>query len=115
MFESLRALLGLLAFEQILARDYDVAPLLVELDDRDFESLALHAIQIANRAQIHLRAWQERARAEDVYREPALDALDNHSLDRLLLVVSLFDFFPGVDALRLLVREIDVAFLSLPF
>jgi len=48
----------------------------------------------------------------DIDRESALDAVDNDRLDRLLLVVSLFNFFPGMDALRLLEGEIDVAFLG---
>ena len=109
----LRALFVLLAFEQLLARDHDVAALLVQLDDGDFDGLALHAVQIADRAQIHLRAGQESVRAENVDGQAALDAVDHDGLDRLLLVVGLLDFFPGVNALRLLVREVDVAFLGL--
>ena len=37
----------------------------------------------------------------------------DHGLDRLLLVVGLFNFFPGVHALRLLVRKVDVALFRL--
>ena len=37
----------------------------------------------------------------------------NDSLDRLLLVVGLLDFFPGMNALRLLVRQVDVALFGL--
>ena len=63
--------------------------------------------------QIHLRTRQKRVRAVNVDGESALDAVDHDSMDRLLFVVSLLDFFPGVNALRLLVREVDVAFLGL--
>src|SRR5271155_3075266 len=52
MFESLAALLVLLAFEQLLARDHNVAALLVDLDDGNFERLALHAVEIADGSQI---------------------------------------------------------------
>ncbi len=113
MLQGLGALFILLAFEQVLARDHDVAALLVELDDGDFDGLALHAVQIADGAQVDLRAGQERMRAMDVDRQTALDAVDDDGLDGLLLVVGLFDFFPGVNALRLLVREVDVAFFGL--
>ena len=75
--------------------------------------LALHSVEIADRTQIDLRAGQEGVRADDVDSEAALDAVNHHRLDRLLLVVGLLDFFPGVNALRLLVREVDVAFFGL--
>ena len=113
VLERLGALFVLLAFEQIFARDDDVAALLVQLDDGDFDGLALHAVEIADGAQVNLRAGQERVRAENVDGQAALDAVDHDGLDRLLLVVGLFDFFPGVDALRLLVREVDVALFGL--
>ncbi len=113
MLQSLGTLFILLAFEQFLAGDDDVAALLVQLDDRNFDGLALHAIQVADRAQVNLRAGQERVRAMDIDREAALDAVDDDCLDRLLLVVGLLDFFPGMDALRLLEGEVDVAFLGL--
>ena len=113
VLESLRALFVLLAFEQFFARDDDVAALLVELDDGDFDGLALHAVEVADGAQVYLRAGQEGARAENVDGEAAFDAFDDDGFDRLLLVVGFFDFVPGVNALRLLVRKVDVAFLGL--
>ena len=51
-------------------------------------------------------------RAVNVDRQTALDAIDHDRLDRLLLVVRLLNFFPGVDALRLLVRQPDVSLLG---
>ena len=114
MFESLAAFLVLLAFQQFLARDYDVAALLVDLDHRNFERLALHPIQIPDGPQIHLRARQKRPRAEDVDSQAALGTLNHHGVDRALLVVGFFNLVPGVNARGLLVREVDVAFLSLP-
>ena len=102
----------LLFFQQLLARSHDVAALLVQLDDADFDLLALHAIEIAHRPQVNLRAGQKGARAHDVHGQAALDAVDDPGLHRSLVVVGLLDLVPGLQALRLLVREIDVAFLG---
>ena len=112
MLQRLGALLRLLFFQQLLARDDDVAALLVQLDDADFDLVALQAIEIAHRAQIDLRAGQEGARAQDVDRQAALDAIDDARLDRGLLVVGLLDLVPGAQALRLLMGEMDVAFFG---
>ena len=54
MFKGLGALFTLLAFEQFLTRDHNVAALLVQLYDGDFDGLSFHAIEIADRAQVHL-------------------------------------------------------------
>src|SRR5579862_1344497 len=108
MLQSLGSLLILFAFEQFLARDHDVAALLVQLDHGDFDGLALHAIEIANRPKIDLRSGQESVRAVNINGQTALDAIDHYGLNRLFLVVGLFDLFPGMDALGFLVREVDV-------
>ena len=49
MLQSLRSLFTLLAFQHLFARDHDVAALLVQLDDGDFERFALHCVEIARR------------------------------------------------------------------
>ncbi len=97
-----------------MRRHDNIAALLVELDHRDFDRLALHAVKVAHRPQIHLGAGEKGACAVDIDREATLDAVDDDGLDRLLLVVSFLDLFPCVDALRLLVREVDVALFDLP-
>ena len=114
MLQSFGALLGLLAFQQFLARDHDVAALFVQLDHGHFDGLALHRIQIADGAQIHLGSREKRMRAVNVDGESTLDAVEHDSMDGLLLVIRFLDFFPGVNALRFLVREVDVAFLGFP-
>ena len=103
------ALLGLLFFQQLLARGHDVAALLVQLDDADIDLVTLQAIEIAHRAQINLRTGQKGARAQNVDGQAALDAIDDARLDRSLIVEGLLDLVPGAQALRLLVREVDVA------
>ena len=72
-------------------------------------SVALQAIEVAHRTQIDLRAGQERARAQDIDSQAALDAVDDARLDRSLVVIGLLDFVPGAQSLRLLVGEVDVA------
>src|SRR3954451_1283645 len=113
MLQSLGAFFILLAFKQFLARDYDIAALFIQLDYGDFDGLALHAVEIADGPQVDLRAWQESVCAMDVDRESAFDAVDDDSLNGLFLVVGFLNDFPGVNALRLLERQVDVAFFSL--
>ena len=59
VLQSLGSLFTLLAFQHLLARDHNVAALLVQLDDGNFETLALHRIQIARRTQVGLGAGKK--------------------------------------------------------
>src|ERR1700678_129558 len=113
VFEGFAALFVLLFFEKLLAGDDDIAALLVELDDGDFHRLALHAIQIADGAQVHLGARQERARALNVDGKAALDALYDDAFDRLLFVVGALNLIPGAQTLRFEMREVDVSLFGL--
>src|ERR1700730_6532405 len=112
VLQCFAALFVLLFFQKLFARDHDVAALLIELDDGDFHRLALHAVQIPDRTQIHLRARQKGARTLNVQGQAALDTLDTPALDRLLLVVSALNLIPRPQPLRLQVREVDVALFS---
>src|SRR5262249_11762274 len=87
--------------------------LLVQLNDCNFDFLALQSVEVANRAQIHLRSRKERTCPHDVHCDPTFDAVDHQCLNRLFLIMSPLDLVPGVQALRLLVRKVDVAFLGL--
>src|SRR4029078_8584026 len=49
-----------LLLEEHAARQDDVAALLVELDDLELEVLSEERIEVPHRAQVHLRAGQER-------------------------------------------------------
>src|SRR4051812_45666272 len=109
VLESLRAQLGLLFVQNLFARDNNVAALLVQLHYPYFQLLALHIVQVAHGLQVDLRAGQERARAAQVDGEAAFYALDHDALDGLLLVVRLLDVVPDLQALCLLVRELDHA------
>src|SRR3954470_7040617 len=109
VLEGLGAKLGLLLVQNLFARNHDVAALLVEFYDAYFQLGALHGVEVAHGLEVHLRTGQERARAAEVDGEAALYALDDDSLDGLLLVVRLLDIVPGFEALRLLVRELNHA------
>jgi hypothetical protein len=77
MLKRLATLFGLLFFEKLLARNDDIAALLVQLDNGDFNGLALHAVEIANRPQIDLGTGQEGAGSVDVHSQATLDAFDD--------------------------------------
>ena len=110
--ERVLLLLGVLLLEQRLAREHDVAALLVDLDDAHAQLLAAQRVEVAHRAHVDLRSGQERADA-DVDREPALDALDDAADDDLALGVGLLDLVPDLHLLGFFAREDDVAFAIL--
>src|SRR5208283_2862090 len=112
MLQGLVALLRLLFFQQLLTRCHDVAALLVQLDDADFNVVALHPVQVADGAQIDLRTGEKGACAEDINRQPPLDAINNAGGYRSLVVEGLLNLVPCAQPLRLLVREVDVAFFG---
>ena len=112
MLQGLRFLLVLYFFQYLLARDHNVAALLVQLDDGDFEQLSLDRVQVAYRAQIRLGARKECPHTHDFYRQAALDTLDHHRLNGPLFLVGLLNFVPGTQSLCFLVGKPDVAFLG---
>jgi hypothetical protein len=104
-------LLGVLLFEEDLAREDDVAALLVDLDDAHAELLPLQRIEVANGTHVDLAAGQERADA-DVHREAALDPLDDAADYDLAFGKGALDLVPNLHLLGLLARQHDVAFAS---
>src|SRR5579863_910614 len=102
MLQSFGPFFGLLAFQQFLAGNNDVAALLVELDYGNLDRPALHAIQITDGTQIDLRSRKECVRTMDVDRQTTFDPINHQSFDGPFLVVGLFDLFPRVNPLRLL-------------
>ncbi len=102
-------LLGVFFFEQGLAREHDVAALLVDLDDAHAQFLALEGIQVADGTHIDLRTGQERADT-DVHGESAFDPLDDAADDDLPILEGLLDFVPDLHLLGFFAREDDVTF-----
>src|ERR1017187_7937767 len=112
LIQGLGALLRLLFFQQLFAGGDDVAALLVQLDDADLDLLAFQTVEVTHRTQIDLRTRGEGVSAQNIDRQASLDAINDAGLDRSLVGVGLLNLVPRVQTLRLLVREVDVAFLS---
>ena len=106
--ERVLLLLGVLFFEEDLAREHDVAALLVDLDDAHPQLLPAQGIEVADGTHVDLRAGKERADA-DVDGEAALDPLDDAADDDLPLGVGLLDVVPDLHLLGFFAREDDVA------
>ncbi len=106
--ERVLLLLRVLLFQQDLAGEHDIAALLVHLDDAHAQLLAAERVEVSNRADVDLRAGQERADA-DVHREASLDPLDDASDDDLALGIRLFHVVPDLHLLGFFAREDDVA------
>ena len=106
--ERVLLLLGVLLLEQDLAREDDVAALLVDLDDAHAQLLAAQRVEIANRTDVDLAARQERPHA-DVDGEAALDALDDATDHDLAIGIGALDLVPDLHLLGLLAREHDMA------
>src|SRR6516162_8992242 len=115
MFEQSRALVILLLFEQLLARDHDVAPFLVQLNDSNIECLTSQGVEIANRTQVDLRARQKGMGPEYVDGNSALGALNHGGRDGMVLAVGFLNLVPGPELLRLLKGEVDIAFFGFTF
>jgi hypothetical protein len=101
-----------LGLEQGAARQHDVGPALVELDDLEVELLAHDVLEVPHGTQVDLRTRQERLDA-DVHRETALDAGDDDALDGLVRLVGAADLVPDLEPVRLLLGEHDAAVLVL--
>src|SRR5258707_4649006 len=85
--ERVLLLFGVLFFEERLARQHDVAALLVDLDHAHAQLLAAQRVEISHGTDVNLRSRQEGADA-DVYGEAALDPLDDAADDDLALRIS---------------------------
>ena len=101
-------LLGVLFLDEDLAREDDVAALLVDLDDPHAQLLPLQGVEVADGPHINLGSRQEGAHA-DVDRQSSLDALDDAADDHLAFLVGLLDLVPNFHLLRFFAREHHVA------
>ena len=107
--ERVLLLLGVLLLEERLARQHDVAALLVDLDHAHAQLLPAQRVEVPDGTHVDLRSRQERADA-DVHRQPALDPLDDAADDDLALGIGLLDLVPDLHLLGFFAREDDVAF-----
>ena len=106
--------LGALLLEEHAARQHDVAALLVELDDLEAVRLADERVEVAHRAQVDLRAREERLHAAaDGDRQAALHARADGAFDQLVALAGAGDLVPDLEAVGLLLGEDAQAVLVL--
>src|SRR5690606_19978758 len=97
---------GALLLEEHAARQYDVAALLVELDDLELEVLTEERVEVAHRAQVDLRTGEERLHAAaDRDREATLHARGDDAFDQLVPLTRGADLVPDLEPVGLLFRE----------
>src|SRR6185369_15902647 len=117
LFQGLQGLLlhlVTLPLQEHAAREHDVAALLVELDDLELVGLADQLLEIADRAQIDLRAREECFdAAADGDREAALHALADGAFDDLVALAGGGDLVPHLHLVGLLLGQGDQTVVAL--
>jgi hypothetical protein len=104
--ERLALELGALLLEQHAAGQDDVAALLVELDDLELVVLADERVQVADGAEIDLRAGEERLHAAaDRDGQAPLHPLRDRPLDQLVALARGGDLVPHLEPVGLLLGE----------
>ena len=94
--DDLGPLLGPALLEDRAARDDDVAPAPVHLEDLEGLLQPHQRPGIAHRPYIHLRPRQERHGPAQIDGEAALDPAEDRALDALLALVGLLQTVPGL-------------------
>ena len=98
-------LLLALFFEQLAARDDDVHPLRIDLDDARADRLVDEVRDVVGAAQVDLAGGQEDVDALHVHEQTTLDLALANALDLVALLVLLRDPLPGAQAIRAALRN----------
>ncbi len=107
--QELLALLAEARLEHGAARDDDVVALAVELDDLELERLVLERRRVLDRTDVDERSGEERANAVDHHGEAALHLAGDEAGDDRALLHRGLEVVPGLEALRLVARELGLA------
>ncbi len=110
--QQLRAAVGALLLDQFAARQNDVLPLLVDLDDLEIVGVADERGEVLGRGDVDLRRRQKRLHA-DVDQQPALDHGLDLAGDGAAFVANGEDLVPVLLELGLFLGEDDHALLVL--
>src|SRR5262249_31313192 len=102
----------LLDLDDGLARQHDVAALLVDRDHLEVEILAAKRLEVLDRLHVDQGSGQERLDA-DVDGEATLDSLDDSAPHGRAGAKSLFDFVPDLHLLGFVFGQNDIAVLVL--
>ena len=103
--DDLVALLGAALFENRAARHDDIAAAAIHLEDLERLRHAHQRRDVADRADIDLRARQERHGAVEIDGEAALDLIEDDAFDLFLGLERLFELDPALLAARLVARD----------
>src|SRR5450631_2279072 len=105
ILHQLLALLGAGLFQYRAARHHDVAAAAIHLQDLERLRIVHQGCDVADRADIDLRARQERHRAVEVDGEAALDLVEDDAVHLFVVVERLFELAPALLAARLVARQ----------
>src|SRR5580698_8563902 len=108
LFEVLHqflALLGAGLFQNRAARHHDVAAAAIHLEDLERLRIVHQRGDIADRADVDLRARQEGDRAVEVDGEATLDLVEDDAVNLLVVVEGLLELAPALLAARLVARQ----------
>src|SRR5229473_7666886 len=112
LFEILHqflALFGAGLFENRAARHHDVAAAAIHLEDLERLRIVHQRRDVANRADIDLRARQEGHRAVEIDGEAALDLIEDDAVHLLVVVERLLELAPAFLAAGLVARQHGLA------
>src|SRR5688500_9140973 len=112
LLEVLHELVALpcsLLLQDHAARNDDVPPALVELDDLELERLSEKLVDVGYAAKSDLRSGKERVHSHEIDDNAALDLLDERSGNRLIVFVRDADALPYAHEVGFLLGEDDGA------
>src|SRR6202035_3117340 len=102
---QLLALLGAGLFQHGAPRHHDIAAAAIHLQDLERLRHVHERRDVADRPDIDLAARQERHRAVEIDRKPALDLVEDDARDLLVALERLLELAPAFLATRLVARE----------
>ena len=96
--------------EHCSARNHNVAPCLVQLDDLELEGLAEELVEVLDLANVDLRTGKESLDTQQVDDDTALDAASEAAINGRAAVVGLLDAVPHTHEVGFLLGEDDPTF-----
>src|SRR5690606_29503756 len=105
VLDDLGALLGTALLQHGAARHHDVAATAIHLEDLEGLRVVHQRRDVADRANVDLRARQERHGAVEIDREAALDLVEDDAFDALAGIELGFELDPALLAARLFTRQ----------
>src|SRR5437660_3020134 len=108
LFEVLHQLLALFGaglFQNRAARHHDVASAAIHLEDLERLRVVHQRCNVADRADVDLRARQEGHSTIEVDGEAALDLVEDDAVDLLVVLEGLLELAPALFAARLVARQ----------